>query len=71
MILLQYKCTNMADWENASNNTKSRDVKEGYQPYQLVKCQVRVINEAGEGLSANASGHTACAGLILCVAINI
>jgi len=61
----------MAGWKNVSSTTKSRDVKEGYQPYQPVDCQVRVINKAGEGLSANASGHTACAGLILCVAINI
>jgi len=57
MILLQYKCTNMADWENVSNTTKSRDVKEGYQPYQPIDCQVRVINEAGEGLSAKAIQH--------------
>jgi len=61
----------MSDWKNVSSNTTSQDLKEGYQPYQPVDCQVRVINEAGEGLSAKASGHTACAGLILFVAINI
>jgi len=55
----------MTEWENVSNNTSSQDVKEGYQPYQLVACQVRVINEAGEGDSGESSGHTACAGLIL------
>jgi len=69
--MLQYKCTNMADWKDVSSNTNSQDVKEGYQPYQLVTCQVRVINKAGEGDSGESSSHTACAGLILLLAINI
>jgi len=64
-------CTNMADWKNFSNNTNSQDVKEGYKPFQLVTCKVRVINKAGEGDSDESSGHTACAGLILLLAINI
>jgi len=61
----------MTDWKNVSSNTNSQDVKEGYKPYQLVTCQVRVINKAGEGLSANTSGNTACAGVILFAVINI
>jgi len=53
----------MTDWKNVSNNTNSQDVKQGYQPYQLVTCQVRVVNKAGEGDSGESSGHTACAGV--------
>jgi len=61
----------MTDWKNVSNNTNSQDVKKGYTPYQLVTCQVRVVNKAGEGDSDESSGHTACAGLILFLVINI
>jgi len=61
----------MAGWKNVSNNTYSQDVEEGYQPYQLVTCQVRVVNKAGEGDLGESSGHTACAGLILFLVINI
>jgi len=61
----------MADWKTVSNNTNSQDVKEGYKPYQLVKCQVRAVNEAGEGDLGESSSHTACAGLILVLVINI
>jgi len=61
----------MTDWKNVGSNTNSQDVKEGYKPYQLVTCKVRVINEAGEGDSGESSGHTACAGLILVLVINI
>jgi len=58
-------CTNMTNWKNVSSKTYSQDVNEGYQPYQLVTCQVRAINEAGKGDPGESSGHTACAGLIL------
>jgi len=69
--MLQYKCTNMTDWKNVSSNTNSQYVKEGYQPYQLITCQVRIVNKAGEGDLGESSGHTACAGVILFLVINI
>jgi len=62
----------MSGWKNVStSNINSQDVREGYQPYQLVTCQVRIVNKAGEGDLGESSGHTACAGLILFLVINI
>jgi len=61
----------MSGWKNVNHNTNSQDVKEGYEPYQLVTCEVRIVNKAGEGDSGESSSHTACAGLILFLVINI
>jgi len=61
----------MAGWKNVGSNTNSQDVKEGYKPYQLVTCQVRIVNKAGEGDLGESSSHTACAGVILFLVINI
>jgi len=55
----------MTDWKNVSSEAYSQNVNGGYQPYQQVTCQVRVVYEAGEGDSGESSSHTACAGLII------